>query len=129
MHNTDSSEELKNAIGSAEARQSVNRQSLKTQLLLTCDSLRPANLIRSTIKEVTSSPILIFGLAVTALGLTTGFLSNRMVIGTSARLMRKLMGNFLALGATNIISKNSEGIISRGKSIFSHLLRKSKTII
>ena len=64
MQTTDATEELKNAIRLAEVRQSVNGQSLKEQLLLTYDSLRPANLIRSTLKEVTSSPFLIGNLAV-----------------------------------------------------------------
>ena len=41
--------------------------------------------------------------------------------------MRKLLGKFFTFGATNIISKNSEGIKSRDKSIFRHLFSKSKT--
>ena len=127
MHTTDSGEELKNAIGLAEARQSISRQSLKAQLLLTYDSLRPANLIKSTLKEVTSSPYLISGLAGSVIGLTTGYLSNRVVIGTSASLLRKLLGSILTLGATNILSRNSGVIKSYGKGIFQHLISKRKT--
>jgi hypothetical protein len=128
MYTTDSTDELKNAIGLAKVRLSLNGQSLKEQLQVTYDSFRPANLIRSTFKEVTTSPLLISGLAVSILGLSTGILSKRIVIGSSASLIRKLLGNLLALGATKVISKNSEGIVSHGKSILRHLFRKRKTV-
>lgn len=127
MYTTDSTEELKIAIGLAEARQSINRQSIKEQLLLTYDNFRPANLIRSTLKEVTSSPYLISGLAGSVIGLTTGYLSNRVVIGTSASLLRKLLGNILTLGAAKIVSGNSEVIKSYGKGIFKHIFSRRKT--
>jgi hypothetical protein len=127
MQTTDATEELKNAIRIVEIRQSMNGQLLKEQLLLTYDSLKPANLIRSTLKEVTSSPFLINNLAGSVIGLTTGYLSKKIVIGSSAGLLRKLLGNILQFGVTNIISKNSEVVESYGKSFFKHLFARKKT--
>jgi hypothetical protein len=127
MKTTDSTEELKNTIRLVEVTQSVNRVLLKEQLLLTYDSLKPANLIRSTLKEVTSSPFLIDTLAGSVIGLTTGYLSKKIVIGASASVLRKLFGSILQFGVTNIISKNSEVIELYGKSIFKHLFSKRET--
>jgi hypothetical protein len=127
MQTTDATEELKNAIRLAEARQSMNRQLLKEQLLLTYDSLKPANLIRSTLKEVTSSPFLIGNLAGSVVGLTTGYLSKKIVIGSSVSVLRKLLGIVLQFGITNIISKNSGVIKSGSKSFLRHLFSRRKT--
>ena len=127
MQTTDATEELKNTIRLVQVTQSANRELLKEQLLLTYDSLKPANLIRSTLKEVTSSPFLVGNLAGTVIGLTTGYLSNKVVIGSSASLLRKLFGRILQVGVTRIISKNSGVIELYGKSIFKHLFSKRKT--
>jgi len=127
MQTTDATEELKNTIRLVQVTQSANRELLKEQLLLTYDSLKPANLIRSTLKEVTSSPFLVGNLAGTVIGLTTGYLSNKVVIGSSASLLRKLFGRILQVGVTRIISKNSGVIELYGKSIFKHLFSKRTT--
>lgn len=127
MQTTDSTGELKNTIRLVEVTQSVNRELLKEQLLLTYDSLKPASLIRSTLKEVTSSPYLVGNLAGTVIGLTTGYLSGKVVIGSSASVLRKLFGRILQFGVTKIISKNSGVIELYGKSIFKHLFSKRKT--
>jgi hypothetical protein len=97
---------------------------LKEQLLLTYDSLKPASLIRSTLKEITSSPFLIGNLAGSVIGLTTGYLSNKIVIGSSVSVLRRLIGSVLQFGITNIISKNSEVIKSGSRSFFRHLFSK-----
>jgi hypothetical protein len=127
MQTTDATEELKNAIRLVEIRQSMNRQLLKEQLLFTYDTLKPANLIRSTLKEVTSSPFLIGNLTGSVIGLTTGYLSKKIVIGSSVSVLRKLMGYILQYGVTNIISKNAEVIESYGKSFLKRLFSKRKT--
>jgi hypothetical protein len=127
MQKKDSAEELKNNIRLVQVTQSENRVLLKEQLLLTYDSIKPSSLIRSTLKEVTSSPFLVGNLAGTVIGLTTGYLSNKVVIGSSASLLRKLFGRILQFGVTRIISKNSGVIELYGKSIFKHLFSKRKT--
>jgi len=127
MQKKDSAEELKNTIRLVQVTQSENRVLLKEQLLLTYDSIKPSSLIRSTLKEVTSSPFLVGNLAGTVIGLTTGYLSNKVVIGSSASLLRKLFGRILQFGVTRIISKNSGVIELYGKSIFKHLFSKRKT--
>lgn len=127
MQTKDATEELKNSIRLAVIRQSMNGQLLKEQLLLTYDTLKPANLIRSTLKELTSSPFLIGNLSGSVIGLTTGYLSKKIVIGSSVSVLRKVLGYILQFGVTNIISKNSEVIESYGMSLFKRLFSKRKT--
>ena len=124
MQKTDATSELKDAIRLLEIEQSMTGRLLKEQLKYTYDSLRPANLIRSTLKELTSSPFLIENMAGTAVGLTTGYLSKKIIVGASASVFRKILGSFIQLGITNIFSRNSDVIESFGRKIVQNLRTK-----
>jgi F0F1-type ATP synthase assembly protein I len=127
MQKTDSISDLKDAIRRLEVEQSVNGRLLKEQFRYTYDSLRPANLIRSTLKELSSSPFTVENLAGTVVGLTTGYLSKKIFIGASANIFRKILGGFIQLGVTNIFSKNSDVIESFGRNIVQHFRNKKHT--
>lgn len=110
-------EELKIAIRLAEVKHSINGKLLKEQFLMTCETLRPGNLLMSTIKEVTSIPNLAKLVTGTALGLTTGYLSRKVAVGASATVLRKILASVLQLTATTLFSNNASSIESFGKSI------------
>ena len=59
MQNITSATGLKNAIQLLEAEQADKGQLLKEQLYITVESLKPVNLLRSTLDDVASSPFLI----------------------------------------------------------------------
>src|ERR1035437_9630354 len=69
MQNITSIAGLKDAIQVLEAEQSIRGQLLKDQLFLTYESLKPVNLIRNTLKEISSSPYLIDNIPGTIMGL------------------------------------------------------------
>ncbi len=109
-------EELKNEIRLAEKRQSLSEKLLKEQLLITFDALKPGNLIMSTISEVATGQNLIKLVAGTAIGLTTGYVSNRIITGTSASLLRKIFVGILQFGATRFFSRKTNAIDFYGRS-------------
>ena len=59
MQNITSTAGLKDAIQLLEVEQGIKEQLLKDQLYLTYESLKPVNLIRNTLKEISSSPYMI----------------------------------------------------------------------
>ena len=122
-----SSAELKKAIELLEAEQDVKLQLLKQQFYTAYESLRPVNLIRSSIKDVTSSPYLIENIVGSALGLATGYFSKRMVVGASVNRVRKLLGSILQFGVTNVIAHNADTIKSFGRQILQHVFNKKET--
>lgn len=68
-------------------------------------SLKPKNLLRTTIHEVQESPELKNNLFKVALGLGAGYFSRKMVVGKSAGIVKKALGTALQYGVTQFISK------------------------
>ena len=126
MQNITSTAELKNAIQLLEAEQAVKGQLLKEQFYLTYESLKPVNLLKSTLKDIASSPYLIDNILGTAMGLATGYLSKKIVVGASGNIFRKLFGSVLQFGVTNVVAQHPDAIKSFGQFIFQHIFRKKE---
>jgi hypothetical protein len=128
MQNIASSEDLKDAIQLLEVDQGIKGQLLKEQLYITYESLKPVNLIKQTLKEISSSPYLIDNISGSVMGLLSGFLSKKIFVGASGNLFRKLIGSILQFGVTNVVAQNSDIIKSAGQVLLQHLFRKKKQI-
>ncbi|MGD0342594.1 MAG: hypothetical protein ABSA76_12895 [Bacteroidales bacterium] len=126
MQNMTSTLELKNAIQLLEAEQAENGHLLKEQFFLVIESLKPVNLLKSAIKDISSSPYLVDNIVGTAMGLATGYLSKGMFVGTSGNKIKKLIGTILQFGITNVIAQNSDSIKLFGRSLFQHFFRKKE---
>lgn len=98
--------DLRAAIEQLEIKQAAEGQQLKEQFRLTYESVKPINLIKSTFKEAAQSTDLKNNILNTALGLTTGFVSKIVFVGLSGSPIKKLLGNALLFGVTNVIAKN-----------------------
>jgi len=120
------SDELKNAIQILEFDQQVREQQLKEHVYLAIESLKPVNLIKSTIHDVVSSPYLIDNLLGAAMGLTSGYISKKIVLGKSVNVIRKLFGSLLQFGITNVVAQNSESIKTFGQSIYQYFQQSRK---
>jgi hypothetical protein len=126
MQNINSAAELKDAIQLLEAEQSIKGQLLREQLFLTYEGLKPINLLKNALKEISSTPYLIDNISGTAMGLLGGFLSKKIFVGASGNLIRKLFGSVLQIGVTNLVAQNSETIKSVGQALIQHFFQKKK---
>jgi hypothetical protein len=124
MENITSTDGLKNAIQLLEVEQAEKLQRLKEQSRLTVEILRPANLLKSAVKDIISSPHLLDNMLDTGVGLVTGFISKKIFIGTSANIFRKLFGSVLQLGVTSVATQNSDFIKSFGRFVFQRIFIK-----
>ena len=124
MENITSVADIKSAIQLLEEEQSARGQQLKEQFYLTFESLKPVNLLKSTIKDISSSPYLIDNILGTAMGLASGYLSRKVVVGASGNLLRKLFGVILQLGVTNLVARHPNEVKSLSHLIFQRILRK-----
>jgi hypothetical protein len=118
---------LKNAIQLLEAEKAAEWQLLKKQLTITYTSFKPINLLTGSFKNMASSPYLIENILGTTLGLATGYLSKKIVVGASVNIFRKLFGSILQLGVTNVVTHHRGAIKSFGRFVLHRFLRK-KTI-
>ena len=127
MNNSSHSAILHDEIQNLEIRLAYEEQLLKDEFFNTYERLKPVNLLKSTIRTLFTSPRLTDDIIGTAVGLTTGYLSKKIVIGTSGNVIRKLLGLLLQVGVTSAVSKHPEEIKSLGHYIYVHFLtRKSK---
>jgi hypothetical protein len=129
MENITSATELKIAIQILETEQDIKAQLIKEQFILAHDSIKPINLLKSTVNDFVTSPYLIDNILGGAVGLATGYLSKKIVIGASGNLFRKLLGVVMQFGVTNAVSQHPEGIRSIGQYIFKHIIPKKKLIL
>jgi hypothetical protein len=107
MQKISSVEGLRNAIQLLEAEQNIKGELLKKQVMIAYESLRPVNLIKSTLKDLFSSSFEGENISGIAAGLTGGFLLKKLFVGRSGNPFKKLIGSMLQLGITNIIAQNS----------------------
>jgi hypothetical protein len=126
MQNIHNISELKYAILLLEEQKAMKEKLLKDQLYLTYQSLKPSKILKGALKEVLSSSFPGDNLLGTVTGLATGYLSKKIVVGSSANLFRKLFGSIIGFGVTNVVSKNPEAIKSIGKFILHHIVHKKE---
>jgi len=105
MKTITSVEELKDAIQIIEFDRAIKEQVLKEQIALSFESLKPANLIRSTMHEITSSPHLLENILGAATGILSGYISKKLATGKSGNLVRNLLGTILQFGVTNTVAR------------------------
>jgi hypothetical protein len=117
MQNITTAEDLKVAIQFMEIEQNEKLRLLKEQIMVTYDSLKPANLIKRAINDITSSPDLLENLFGSAIGLATGFISKKILVGGTGNLIRKLFGTLLQFAVTNIVIRHPDAIKTFGQFI------------
>ncbi|MFY9152549.1 MAG: hypothetical protein WAO52_11065 [Prolixibacteraceae bacterium] len=121
-----SAEELKNAIRILEIDQTLKEQLLKEQFYLTYESLKPVNLIKSALNEVTTSPYLTDNILGATVGLISGYISKKIAVGRSGSTIRKILGSLLQFGVTNIVAQHTDKLKSVVESIFQNFLHKDE---
>ena len=117
------SDELKKAIRLKKIEQSDGGRLLKEQFYLKTETVKPGNILISTLKNVIEKPNLVYFLSSTAIGLATGVLTKKIVINTSATILKKVLGGILILGISALVSKRS-GVIGSAGNIIMQILNK-----
>jgi hypothetical protein len=114
MQTITATKRLENAIQLLKIDQAIQKQLLREQFQITYESLKPANLLKSSLKEIVTSPDLITNILSNVIGLTTGYFSNKIVVGTSSNVIRRILGSLLQVGVTNTVTNHPDAIKSIG---------------
>jgi len=121
--------ELKIAIQTLEFERDVQGQILKEQFFVTFESLKPVNMIKSTLHEITSSPYLIDNMLGAIMGMVSGYVSKKIAVGTSHSLIRKIMGSVLQFGITNVVAQHSDILKTVGNFLIDKFIHKHESNI
>ena len=124
MQKINSATDLRDAILLLESKQTEEEKLLKEQFLLTYNSIKPINLIKSTLKEAVNSKDLKDNLINASVGMTVGYISKALFEGVTKSPLKKILGTVLMFGIKNIVAKNPKAVKSIGQFIFQRILRK-----
>ena len=115
MQEKEYADALNSTINWLEEEQGNKRALLNERFRESYESLKPVNLIKSTIKDLTESSTSMNDLLGPLLGLAAGQLTKRIVVGKSDDETHKVVGAALQVGVTNLVIQNQDSIISAGR--------------
>lgn len=125
MQKTDATYLLYEKIQQKEAELAVEKLFLKAQFKVTMESMKPINIIKSTL----SSSDLKEKAVDAVIGMTVGYLAKKVMVRSSQNPLLKLAGAILQIGVTSLVTKNPKEIKSIGETILKKIFGKKETVI
>jgi len=126
MQHITSTAGLKEAIQLLEFERDIEKQLLKENFQYIYTSFKPVNLLRNSLNKAVSSPLLIDNLIDSTIGLASGFLTKKIIIGKSDNKFRMLIGSVLQLVIINVVAKHHYAIESIGRLLLQSFLQKKE---
>jgi hypothetical protein len=102
---------LKEAIELLKRKQEHELIELKDQYFYTYESLKPANLIKTAIGHLAHSSEFKANVLSNVVGLATGYLSKKVLIGSTHSPVKRILGTLLQFVITTAVSKRTEKTI------------------
>ncbi|GAC1387742.1 MAG: hypothetical protein NVSMB45_17550 [Ginsengibacter sp.] len=129
MSNINTSAELKARIVELQVKKNNDEELIRTHFHEIVEMLKPANLLKTTVSEVSDSMHFKKNILNIALGLGAGYLSRKLVIGNKAAgIGKQILGSVLEFGISNFVAKQSSEMntsVKPGKGFFSRLFTKA----
>lgn len=110
MKKPNATDSLKESIRLLEIRQAEEGRLFKEQFKLTYESLKPANIIKSTIRDLAYSVEVKNNLFDTVLSLISGYLAKRILTDNKSGIFNRIIRLLAHFGITNVITNNAEEI-------------------
>jgi hypothetical protein len=126
MQKINSQSSLREAILLLEEKQREQGQLFKAEIHLAYESIQPINIIKKTFKEVFVTLDMKEDILNTSMSWTMGLLSKRLFESVSDSPFKKLLGNILMFGITNVVERNPEFFRTLGANIISVIKNKMK---
>ena len=122
----ENAEDLSRAIADLELVAAGQKREMEKTFAIVSENLKPANLVKSGVRSVLSGThndelvnILI--------GLGTGFISRKLILGKPHGFLGKTMGKALQWGMAGLVSKNAESIKEKAGQVIDWVFRKTKS--
>lgn len=110
MRKPNAADSLKETIRLLEKRHAEEGRELKEQFKLTYESLKPANIIKSTIRDLAYSVEVKNNLFDTVLSLISTYMAKRILTDSKSGFFARIVRVLAHFGITNMITNNSEEI-------------------
>lgn len=124
MEKFDSTTHLKAMIRLKEAEQAAEGKLLLIEFRRASENLKPANIIRNTLKDMVATPEMKTTLINAAIGWATGFLAKKLMVGNSHNPLTKIGGALVETAVGNAAMNNAETIKNVGGMLFNKIFSK-----
>ena len=124
--NINNSEELEKVIIELEKRKVIQENNLRLAFHSTMDSMKPMNLIKNTIHEVTHNSQIRNSAIRTAAGIGIGILTKDMFIGKAIPVLRKIIGSSVEAKVQDGMKNTANNVRAYGTALINQLFRKQK---
>jgi len=118
--------ELKDAIQKLESDKVVQVFLMRQEFEHAYESINPLSLIRDNLEVSPSSKFLGNNMISTSVGLATGFLIKKWIMGKSDNPIRGILGSAAQIGAINLMARYQSAIEIVGRTLLQLFLHKDK---
>ncbi|MEP7238647.1 MAG: hypothetical protein ABI685_12300 [Ferruginibacter sp.] len=126
MSSITTSADLKKAIQQLELQQANELILLKAEYKITVEHLKPLNLLKNAFKKAVTSPDLKTDVFNAAIGLTSGVLAKKLMVGKTINPLKKLLGIIVEMTVAKKVTKNADEIKSAGSMILNSIFHKKE---
>ena len=126
MKNRNETDVLNEMIFAEEMKCANDLAQLKAQFYVTFESIKPLNFIKSLFHETTASPEIRTDLVSNVIGLGTGFISKKLLLGSSHNPIRKVLGTIFEFAVATAVSKHAVTIKLIGGNLLKQFFEKNK---
>lgn len=109
--------ELQQSITAMETKHTAEGMEVRQCFRDVVESIKPINIIKNTFNDVVESVELKDNIVNTAVGVSAGYLSKKLVEGGSKNIFKRLLGTAVMFGITSFVSKNPDTIKTWGNSL------------
>ncbi len=124
MENIQNTADLKDAIAKLTIQQATDLFLFKEEFQVTKEKFKLSNIIRSGFKEVTSTSNIATDIMNAAVGLTTGFVTKKILIGKTINPVKNLLGMLMELFVANKVMSNADALKSVGSALLKKIMPK-----
>jgi len=126
MENIQNTAALKTAIAKLTIEQATDLFLLKEEFRLTKEKFKFTNIIKSGFKEVTSAPNITTDLFKAAVGLISGFVTKKILIGKTINPIKNLLGMVLEVFVANKVISNADTLKLVGSVLLKKMMPKKE---
>ena len=108
MKNKDEKAALQETIKLLEQKQAQELILLRDQFYITYESIKPVNIIKKAVHDIIGSSEIKNDILSNVIGLATGFISKKIVVGSSDNPFKKILGTILEYIVANFVTRKAE---------------------
>lgn len=127
MKKTNETDSLNELILLQQQQYNTDLRLLHEQFHIAYESVKPINLIKNLVHDVTASPEIKNDITSNIIGLATGFISKKLLMGDNSHsgTFKKVFGAVLQFGVANVIAKHTDDIKATGMALFNFFSKKN----